>query len=195
MGKHKKTLLTGEHRKSSIEVEEAMKNIGQYREMQNKKLSLGCEYREIKIGLKHKRTSAIPLKSFKRAKKIIQLFEKDKIYLNRNLRVQHLSEKLRISIYTIHKDLRINFNKNFNSILTYYRILFFLENTNKSDFIKYTYDYIATQSGYNSNHIHCINFKKLTGISVLKYNEMIFNETLPENFITEFKMKHKPFND
>jgi len=199
MGELKKPLLCGSpksiYKKSSINVEESLKNITQYREKQHEKLKLAAKDKAREKKIKHKRKSSIPLGSFLRAKKIIQLFKKDKIHLKRNLKLDNLSKKIGVHRTIISNDFKINFNKEFNHVKNYYRILFFIENFNRDEFLKFTLCYMANQSGYNTGHSLYVIFKKVMGIDLSKYKNMVVNETLPKDFIIQFKKKNQPFSE
>lgn len=107
--------------------------------------------------------------------KLIKLLENDKIYLDKNLSLNSLSNKLKTNRTYLSEILKQEFNKGFSDMIIEYRVnearrLL----TDNSNYI-YTLETIAEMSGFNSKTTFNVSFKKYTGLTPSSF-QRIANE-------------------
>ena len=100
---------------------------------------------------------------------LVQLFEKEKIHKNSDLRITTVSESLQTNRTYISKLINAEFQMNFNEFVNKYRIeeakkLLWDNNHNL-----YTMEYIATKSGFGSVNSFTRVFKSLVGFPPGKF--------------------------
>jgi AraC-like DNA-binding protein len=95
--------------------------------------------------------------------KIINLFEKEKIYLEADLSLADVAQKLKTNISIVSQVVNSGFDKNFNDFVNFYRIEEFKNKINQPDYQHLTLLGIAFECGFNSKATFNRAFKKLTG--------------------------------
>jgi AraC-like DNA-binding protein len=112
--------------------------------------------------------------------KLIQLFEKDKIFLHPDLKITHLSEKLQTNRTYISKLINDEMNMNFNEFVNNYRVdeAKKLMKTENGKII--TLEIIAEKSGFGSFNSFNRVFKLITGITPGKYRDKTETTRLSE---------------
>lgn len=97
------------------------------------------------------------------ARKLINLMETEKPYLNPELNLNQLAEKLEIHPRSLSLLIKHNFNKNFFDFINNYRIdeaKILLKSDNKMTILQ-----ILMESGFNSKSVFNTCFKKYTGLT------------------------------
>lgn len=97
-------------------------------------------------------------------KKLLEYLIKDKPYLNTELTLQELAEKIGILPNTLSYVINASLGKNFYDLINEYRVNEFInlyQNSNN----KYTILSLALDSGFNSKSSFNRNFKKIKGIT------------------------------
>lgn len=97
--------------------------------------------------------------------KIIEVIEKEELFLNPNLRQSQVSEKLEITANYISKILNEEKNINFNDYINQLRVKRARELLLDKEFDNYTNIAIGLESGFNSKSTFFKAFKKHTGLS------------------------------
>jgi AraC-like DNA-binding protein len=110
--------------------------------------------------------------------KLINLFEKENIFNQQDLRITSVAEKLNTNRTYISRLINDEFNMNFNEFVNKYRIQdakkLILSNTNK----KHTIDYIAEKSGFGSTASFLRVFKEIEGTTPSKFRNNHKEQTL-----------------
>lgn len=94
--------------------------------------------------------------------KIEDYINREKSYLNPDLRLSELSSKFNINSNSLSTILNLCFEKNFNDLINEYRINYFINKVNEIDLNKYTLLSIAFDCGFNSKTTFNRAFKKVT---------------------------------
>lgn len=102
-------------------------------------------------------------------KKIILLFEKEKIYRNPNLSLDCLAERLSISSGYLSRLINDITNKSFNQFTNEYRVKESQKNLISKEFSHYNILSIGLESGFNSKASFNRNFKDITGFAPQEY--------------------------
>lgn len=98
--------------------------------------------------------------------RIKALFETERVYLNADLKLSEVADKLAVPAYQISKCINSCSNMHFFDFVNSYRVeaakqLIKTEEINQ----KYTIEYIAAKSGFNSKSTFNTAFKKFTGMT------------------------------
>lgn len=102
-------------------------------------------------------------------KKILTLFNKEKIYRNPNLSLDCLAERLSISSGYLSRLINDITNKSFNQFVNEYRVKESQKNLVSKEFSHYNILSIGLESGFNSKASFNRNFKEITGLSPQEY--------------------------
>ena len=102
--------------------------------------------------------------------RIKAFFELEKVYLNADLKLSEVAQKLAVPAYQISKCINSCSNMHFFDFVNSYRVeaakaLIKTEEINR----KYTIEYIAAKSGFNSKSTFNTAFKKFTGMTPSQY--------------------------
>lgn len=104
---------------------------------------------------------------------IIDLFEKEKIFINSKLSLSSLAKELNISRHDVSQIINQGFNKNFYELVNYYRIEHIKEKLKRIKTKKVKFIDIAMESGFNSKSNFNEVFKKHTGCTPSNYMKMV----------------------
>jgi AraC-like DNA-binding protein len=97
--------------------------------------------------------------------KIITLFEKEKIYLNPDLSLSDLAQRLKTNTSVLSQVINNGFDKNFNDFVNEFRVNTFKEKTQNAENQHLSLLGIAFECGFNSKATFNRAFKKFTGIT------------------------------
>ena len=95
--------------------------------------------------------------------KIQRLMEEEKAYLEPQLSLKKMAQKLRTNPGILSAAINQNFGKNFNDFVNEFRVNEFLEKSKQTEFKHYTLLALALDSGFNSKSTFNRSFKKITG--------------------------------
>lgn len=102
-------------------------------------------------------------------KKLIHMFEKDKIYRNPNLSLDYIAEKLGISVGYLSRLINDITNKRFSQFTNEYRVKEAQKNLISKDFAHYNILSIGLEAGFNSKASFNRNFKEIVGLPPQEY--------------------------
>jgi AraC-like DNA-binding protein len=105
--------------------------------------------------------------------KVIALFDKDKLYLNCDLSLSELAQRLKTNTSILSQVINNGFGKNFNDFVNEYRVNSFKEKIQQSEYEHLTFLGIAFECGFNSKATFNRAFKKFTGLTP---NDYVKNE-------------------
>ena len=108
---------------------------------------------------------------------ILNLFENDKIYRNKDISLAMIAERLDTNKNYVSKAINNEFNKSYNVFLHEYRINESIELLLNPEFKDYTIQYISEYVGYKSISVFNTTFKKI-------------NKVTPSYFIRTLKMQN-----
>lgn len=103
--------------------------------------------------------------------KLIKLMETEKPFLNSELTLRELAEKLSISPHNLSELLNTKLNKNFYDFINHYRIEEFKRRLSDPTSDKFSLIALAFDSGFNSKSTFNTIFKKFTGITPSQYRK------------------------
>ncbi|MFK7937497.1 MAG: helix-turn-helix domain-containing protein, partial [Saprospiraceae bacterium] len=113
--------------------------------------------------------------------KLHRLMEKEQPYLDPDLTLQQLSEKLRTNTSILSKAINSGFGQNFNNYINEYRVNAMREKMVLPKYRNYTLVSIAFECGFNSKATFNRAFKKFTGMSPKTYlDQQLTLVTIPE---------------
>jgi AraC-like DNA-binding protein len=115
--------------------------------------------------LKYSKTGLKKEKSEKLLQEIKSLVERDKLYLNEELRIHDIAKELNESINYISQTLNELEGKNFHQFINEYRIKEVIQRFSNPEFNEYPILRIAFDSGFNSKSSFNKVFKEQMGIS------------------------------
>ncbi len=101
--------------------------------------------------------------------RLLTLFEKDKIYINADLRITTVSEALQTNRTYISRLINEEFGMNFNEFVNKYRIRESEKLLSCEDHNVYTLEYIAEKSGFGNANSFTRAFKELKGLTPGQY--------------------------
>ena len=94
--------------------------------------------------------------------KLLKVFEGEKPYLNPELTLSDLAEKLKTNTSVLSQVINTGFDKNFNDFVNEYRVEAFKQKINTPQYSHYTMLAVAYDCGFNSKTTFNRAFKKLT---------------------------------
>jgi len=97
--------------------------------------------------------------------KLAELFEKDKIYRQHDLRITTISEALQTNRTYISRLINEEFGQNFNEFVNQYRVREAEQLLLSKENNPYTLDYIAEQVGFGSGNSFTRAFKEFNGVT------------------------------
>lgn len=104
-------------------------------------------------------------------KKLEQVMERDKPYLNSELTLRELAESLSMSTHNLSEILNTRLNKNFYDFINHYRVEEVKRRLSDNESKNYSLIAIAFDSGFNSKSAFNTIFKKLTGTTPSQYRK------------------------
>ncbi len=107
------------------------------------------------------------------SKKIIAFMEDDKGYMNSNLSLPILAQKLDIPKQYISEILNVHLKTNFQDFVNGYRIEAFTKKLNNPEYANLTLVGIAKEVGFNSKSNFYTAFKKAKGITPTEYKKSL----------------------
>lgn len=107
------------------------------------------------------------------SKKIIDFMEVEKGFMDTEMSLSLLSQKLEIPKQYISEILNSHLSTNFQDFINGYRVDDFIEKLNDKKYSNYTLLAIATQAGFNSKSSFYNAFKKSKGITPTEYRKSL----------------------
>ncbi len=120
---------------------------------------------------KHSGLNDAMLESY--SEKIIAFMEDDKGFMDSNLSLSVISEKLHIPKQYISEILNVHFNTNFQDFVNGYRIEEFIDKLNNPEYANLTLVGIANEVGFNSKSNFYTAFKKAKGLTPTEYRKSL----------------------
>ncbi|MDZ7741706.1 MAG: helix-turn-helix domain-containing protein [Bacteroidota bacterium] len=108
--------------------------------------------------------------------KILFLFEKEKIYRNRELKIVDLSRQLLTNRSYISRIINNDFESTFSDFVNKYRIEEVKKLLRNETTLKYSLEYLSEKAGFGSLHSFIRVFKKSEGITPGKYRDQFINK-------------------
>ncbi len=105
--------------------------------------------------------------------KVKDLIESKQLYLDSELTIHTISERLQIPRYHLTESLNTYLGKNFYTLINEYRVDAFMKMVNEKDFRQWTFLAVAFESGFNSKSSFNLIFKKHTGQTPSQYFKSI----------------------
>jgi AraC-like DNA-binding protein len=106
-------------------------------------------------------------------KNIIQMMETDKPYLNNELTLRELADKLSMSTHNLSEILNTRLKQNFFDFINGYRVEEVKRRLADNESEKYNLIAIAFDSGFNSKSTFNTIFKKYTGVTPSQYRKQL----------------------
>lgn len=103
------------------------------------------------------------------SRKLEVLMQKQKLYLNPDLKLKDLADRLRVPVYNLSYVLNIYMCQRFNDYVNNYRIGEFKELVKDEKYRKYTLDALSSLCGFSSKTSFFRNFKRMEGIAPGEY--------------------------
>ena len=105
--------------------------------------------------------------SFK--KRVVQLFQQDKVHLNHGLTSEHLAAELGINTYKLSQLLNTGLHTNFYGLVNYHRIEEAKKLLRSPQYVDAKVIHIALDSGFSNKSSFVRNFKRQTGLTPTEY--------------------------
>ena len=99
--------------------------------------------------------------------------EQDTLYLNPDLTRQALADHLKINPNTLSHILNKNLRKSFHDFVNEYRVREVMHKIGQPEFLHYTLEGIAYESGFNSKSTFNAIFKKISGKTPRQYKKEV----------------------
>jgi AraC-like DNA-binding protein len=115
-------------------------------------------------------------------RKLIELMEVEKIFMNQKLSIHEVSDKINIPRRYISEVLNTHMKVSFQEFVNRYRIAAFIERLHDPKYKNYTLFGLASEMGFNSKSTFNSAFKKAMGSTPMEYKNTIqpFPKTSPE---------------
>ncbi|MFH1196788.1 MAG: helix-turn-helix domain-containing protein [bacterium] len=104
-------------------------------------------------------------------KRLNEYMSEEKPYIDSELTINELSEKLNTTIHKLSQVLNESFNQNFYDFVNSYRVEEIKKKLNDPNSENYKILSLAYESGFNSKTTFYTAFKKATGVTPLQYKE------------------------
>lgn len=122
---------------------------------------------------KYKSSNLTPelIEKYKNA--LIQIMEKEKLYLDHRLSIHSVSKKMNIPRQYISEVLNLHLNKSFQDFVNEYRVEAFVKNLQNDQHAHFTLFGMATEVGFSSKSSFNATFKKVKGITPTQFRNSI----------------------
>ena len=122
---------------------------------------------------KYKSSNLTPelIEKYKNA--LIQIMEKEKLYLDHRLSIHSVSKKLNIPRQYISEVLNVHMNISFQDFVNEYRVEAFVKYLQNDQYAHYTLFGIATEVGFSSKSSFNATFKKVKGLTPTQFKNSI----------------------
>lgn len=142
------------------------------------------DIRTISVGMlegntKYKKSGLREFESEELKSKLISLMEKEKPYLNFEISISDISEKLNTTVHKLSQVLNESFNQNFYDFINSYRVEEFKKRLHSPDSENYKMLSLAFECGFNSKTTFYGAFKKFTGLTPSDYKDSALNPDGP----------------
>ena len=140
------------------------------------------KYKKIKIGLQEKmvQIEEVPKEKYQKSRveedevfrierKLMVCMEKDKMYLNQDLRLQDVANAIGCNTGDLSQVLNLYLKINFPDFINQYRVEEFIVRVRDKNASKYTLAFLSEQCGFSSRTSFFRSFKKLKGKSPAEY--------------------------
>jgi AraC-like DNA-binding protein len=124
-------------------------------------------------GMSYKKSGLSEIEAQSHLKNLILMMERDKLYLNSDLTLRELAEKLSISAHNLSEILNTKLNQNFYDFINRYRVEEVKRKLSDNEMEKYNLIAIAFESGFNSKATFNTVFKKQTGTTPTEYRKQL----------------------
>ena len=114
--------------------------------------------------------------SSKLIKSIINLIEKEKVYLDSNLTIFKFADDLGTNKTYVSQEINTHFNKNFSNFINDYRVAEARKLMTMPEYYNLTLAAIAKKAGFNSVSVFNRSFKRVTGITPSFYLKSVKNK-------------------
>lgn len=126
---------------------------------------------EIQKGKKYGKSALTREKSEEEFNRLCELMENQSLYLDNDLNLIKLAEKLSLSPNHLSQIINENINQNFFDFVNRYRIEEVKKRLLADEYKNYTVIAVAMDSGFNSKSVFNQAFKKFTGTTPTKYRQ------------------------
>jgi AraC-like DNA-binding protein len=128
-----------------------------------------------KSNIELKESPKVKVKTNNKFEEINEIVISEKLYLNSNISLKHLSKKCSLSENYLSQLINKNSNYNFNDYINNYRIDTAKKMLSNIDYDNYTITSIGLESGFNSKSSFYSAFKKFTTITPVQYKKSVRN--------------------
>ena len=116
------------------------------------------------------KTTNIPVAELRKLRKEVDaLMEEERLYLNPELKLSDIANRLNTSSYMLSFLFSQHMKTSFYDYINQYRVESFKQRVRNGETGRYTLDALATRCGYNSRATFFRNFKKVTGMTPTEY--------------------------
>lgn len=105
-------------------------------------------------------------------RQLMLMFEKEKVFLDENLSIVTIAQRLNTNRNVVSKIVNTRFKKNFAALLNEYRIKEAIRMLNDETNKKYTMQAISEMCGYKNRQVFYVAFKKETGVTPTEFVKM-----------------------
>lgn len=127
------------------------------------------------VGTSYKKSGLADSEAEKYLNKLLQIMKNVKPYLNSELTLRDLADKLSISTHNLSEILNTRLNQNFYDFINQYRIEEVKKRLTDIQFKNYSIIAVAFDSGFNSKSAFNTIFKKHTGLTPSQYRRDFMN--------------------
>lgn len=108
------------------------------------------------------------------------LMEKEKMFLNPDLKLKDLADRLNVPVHNLSYVLNIYMHIRFNDFVNNYRVMEFKSLVSQTKYRLYTLDALSSLCGFSSKTSFFRHFKRLERITPSEYIKCLENESEPE---------------
>jgi AraC-like DNA-binding protein len=124
-----------------------------------------------KVEIKYEKSGLKNDDAQKHLERLVNYVEYEKPFLNGDLTIQDLSDKLDIPKHHLTQIINEKLKKNFYTFINEYRVKHFKSLLHNSSFQNYTLLALAYESGFNSKSSFNVIFKKITGLTPSQFKK------------------------
>lgn len=114
------------------------------------------------------------------AQQLMVMFEKEKIFLDDNLNINSVAQRLNSNRNVISRIINSKFQKNFAALLNEYRIKEAINLLSNEEHKRYTMQAISEMCGYKNRQVFYVAFKKETGVTPTQFVTMKLSKDFDE---------------
>jgi len=152
-----------------------------YKKLVKKNIEWAAQDRSVEVTTSVAAETITEDKDLALTRQLMLMFEKDKIFLDDNVNLNTIAQRLNTNRNVMSRIINSKFQKNFAALMNEYRIKEAVRLLNDEQNKKYTMQAISEMCGYKNRQVFYVAFKKETGVTPTEFVKMNLSKDFDED--------------